>query len=579
MRSGFIALCLFAVLGCTSTPQPISTDMIRLNQIGFYPDALKAAVVINTIGADAFHIVDQGTQDTVYTGRLGPTRTWAQSGEAVRRADFSMVQTPGRYVVAVEGIGASHPFQIADAVHRTVATAALKGFYYQRVSQALPEALAGAWARPAGHPDDAVLVHASAATAARPEGTQITASRGWYDAGDYNKYIVNSGISTYALLLLYEQYPDFADAWTTAIPESDNALPDVLDEVLWNLRWMLTMQDPNDGGVYHKLTTAHFSGAVMPHEATETRYVVQKGTAAALNFAAVTAQAARVFAAFPETTLGLADSLRMAALGAWEWARAHPDVVYDQQALSDQHQPPIETGAYGNNDLVGAFAWAAAELAVTTQVDSFLTVANPLDLALHTPAWSQTGPLGWYTLLSHPSAFETPEDPLATRFLAYADSLVEGREHVPYQTVMGAHDSHFVWGSNAVAANQGMLLMQAFRLSADSTYLWAALSNLDYILGRNATGFSFVTGHGSQTPMHIHHRPSEADGIEAPVPGLVAGGPNPGQQDKCSGYPSNRPARSYIDDWCSYASNEIAINWNAPFVYLAAAIEATLATN
>jgi endoglucanase len=87
---------------------------------------------------------------------------------------------------------------------------------------------------------------------------------------------------------------------------------------------------------------------------------------------------------------------------------------------------------------------------------------------------------------------------------------------------------------------------------------------------------SFVTGFGTRSPMHPHHRPSEADGIEAPVPGMLVGGPNPGLQDAkdCPApYPSRLPALSYLDHVCSYASNEIAINWNAPLVYVAAAME------
>ncbi|MBD0351207.1 MAG: glycoside hydrolase family 9 protein, partial [Flavisolibacter sp.] len=124
-----------------------------------------------------------------------------------------------------------------------------------------------------------------------------------------------------------------------------------------------------------------------------------------------------------------------------------------------------------------------------------------------------------------------------------------------------------------VAANQGILLINAYLFSGNKKYLNYALTNLDYILGRNATGYCFVTGIGDKSPMHPHHRPSVADGIPEPVPGLVAGGPNPGRQDKCT-YPYTEPETAYTDDDCSYASNEIAINWNAPMMYLANAIEA-----
>jgi endoglucanase len=141
---------------------------------------------------------------------------------------------------------------------------------------------------------------------------------------------------------------------------------------------------------------------------------------------------------------------------------------------------------------------------------------------------------------------------------------------------MGVRSSDFVWGSNAIAANQGMALLCAYRLTGDSTYLRAALANLDYLLGRNGPSYSFVTGFGSKSPMHIHHRPSQADGVEAPVPGLLAGGPNPHQEDHATTYPSNMPALSYTDDVESYASNEICINWNAPLVFLAVGLEALL---
>ena len=124
--------------------------------------------------------------------------------------------------------------------------------------------------------------------------------------------------------------------------------------------------------------------------------------------------------------------------------------------------------------------------------------------------------------------------------------------------------------------NQSIVLINAWLLTRQPKYAYAALSNLDYVLGRNATGYSFITGVGSKTPMHPHHRPSVADGIPEPVPGMLVGGPNPGQQDRCEGYPSRMPAESFLDHDCSYASNEIAINWNAPLVYVVNALEAIL---
>jgi endoglucanase len=105
----------------------------------------------------------------------------------------------------------------------------------------------------------------------------------------------------------------------------------------------------------------------------------------------------------------------------------------------------------------------------------------------------------------------------------------------------------------------------------------AAQSALDYVLGRNPLGQSMVTGFGTRSPRHPHHRPSQADGVAAPVPGFLVGGPNPQRQDAqhCRvPYPSSLPALAYIDHDCSYASNEVAINWNAPLAYVSAALQA-----
>jgi len=149
-----------------------------------------------------------------------------------------------------------------------------------------------------------------------------------------------------------------------------------------------------------------------------------------------------------------------------------------------------------------------------------------------------------------------------------------GVENQAFNTVMGKSAKDFMWGSSSHAANQGIALLQVYKINADKRYLAGALGNLDYLLGRNATGYSYLTGFGNKQVMFPHHRQSVADGIVEPISGFLSGGPNPGQQDKCDGYPSKIADESFLDVSCSYSTNEIAINWNAPMVYLTAAIEA-----
>ena len=569
-----VAICC----SCNLSAQSVTDSgrvVIRLNQIGFYPAAAKVAIL--TSGHTWKFYIQDINHKTVYTGELKQSVQPAFSGKLTAIANFSVFSQPGTYTIYVPGTGISYPFNIKASVHKNVADATIKAFYFQRASIPLEEKYAGKWHRAEGHPDDKVLIHASAISDKRPEGTLISSPRGWYDAGDYNKYIVNSGITTATLLSLYEDFPEYMKTVKLNIRESTNQLPDVLDEVLWNLRWMLTMQDPNDGGVYHKLTNPKFDAMIMPDKAIDKRYVVQKGTAATLDFAAVMAQASRIFKKFPHQLPGLADSCIKASESAYQWAVENPDMVYNQDAMNKKFKPEIVTGAYGDRSFTDEFTWAAAELYVTTGKEEYY---NKLNLTgndkLQVPSWAQVKMLGYYTLAQNSGSNFTQRSKIQQvkqQLLNYADSMIAGADRNAYQTVMTKSASSFNWGSNSNAANEGVLLIKAYKLSNNPKYLNYALGNLDYILGRNGAGYSYITGYGSKSPMHPHHRPSVADGVVDPVPGLLSGGPNPGMQDGIK-VPSTVPDEAFIDDDRAYAANEIAINWNAPIAYLANAIEA-----
>jgi endoglucanase len=569
---------IFSLLSINGYAQHLTDSSelkIHLNQVGFYPNAPKIAIISGNKWGKFF--LQTVNKQTVFTGVLKRSLQPDFAGNYTWIADFSAYHKPGKYVLYVQGVGNSYPFTIARSVHHKVAEASIKAYYFMRASIPLQEKYAGKWQRAEGHPDDKVLVHASAVSAQRPEGTIISAPRGWYDAGDYNKYIVNSGISTYTLLSLYEDFPDYMKTVKLNIPESGNQLPHLLNETLWNLRWMLTMQDPNDGGVYHKLTNAAFDAMIMPDKATALRYVVQKTTAATLDFAAVMAQASRVFKQFPKQLPGLSDSCLNAAKKAWKWASRNPGIIYNKDLIK-KYSPAITTGDYGDKDVSDEFIWAASELFVTTNNSMYIKAINITpDDKMPLPSWNQVRLLGYYSILRNRASLAGSGfkyiPALKKHFLAFADDMIKDADKTSFKVVMYKNRANFVWGSNSIAANEGMALIQAYQLSHNQKYLKYALVNLDYILGRNSTGYSYVTGYGSKTPMHPHHRPSVADGIVDPVPGLLVGGPNPGMQDHIR-VPSTVPDEAYIDDDRAYAVNEIAINWNAPLAYLANALEA-----
>ncbi|RTL47174.1 MAG: cellulase [Burkholderiales bacterium] len=539
---------------------------IAVNQVGWLPGAAKW-ITAPPGEATAYRVVKAGTDVVVLRGQLGPARVWEPSGEPVRLADLSALRTPGDYEVVIDGLPRSPRVRIAADAYAALTAAALKAFYFNRASTPLLPEHAGPWARAAGHPDDRVLVHTSAASAERPEGTVIAAPQGWYDAGDYNKYVVNSGITVYTLLAAWEHFPEVFRAQRLNIPESGNDLPDVLDEVMWNLSWMLAMQDPADGGVYHKLTNKGFDGVVMPADARGERYVVQKSTAAALDFAAAMAHASRVFAPFEAQRPGLSARLLQAARRAWDWAQAHPREVYRQP-------PDIHTGDYGDEQLDDEFAWAGVELWISTGEARYRPDLERL--AINAPGWSDVKGLAWVTLGQHRRHLSQNDNAVVhARLMNFAQENTAHWQASAWR--IGARAGDYGWGSNAALLNRALMLIQAYRVSPRPEVLAAAQGLLDHVLGRHPLGQSMVTGFGSRTPMHPHHRPSEADDVAAPVPGFLVGGPNPGQQDAqgCPvPYASKRPALSYLDHFCSYASNEVAINWNAPLVYVAAALQA-----
>lgn len=577
LLSCFITICSF---GQTKK----SEENIHLNQIGFFPIGTKTAIVVGNEASQFSLISANNLKDTIYSSTLTKGGLWEPSDEETYKANFSKITKTGDYVLYVKNVGNSYPFSIQPKVYDAVAKASIKAFYYQRASIALTPDYAGQFARKEGHPDNKVVVHPSAASIKRPAGTIINSPKGWYDAGDYNKYIVNSGISTYTLLSLFEDFPSYAKTVTLNIPESNNSIPDLLDEINWNLSWMASMQDPEDGGVYHKLTTAKFEGFIKPNEAINTRYVVQKTTAAALDFAAVMAQASRLYKSYESEMPGYADSCLVASKKAFEWAKKNPNVLYHQNELSN---PTISTGAYGDNTVSDEFFWAASELFVTTGDLVYFNEMNlesKLNEDIKIPDWSHVSTLGYYTLLRNENQFSNNKkvytilNQLKFHFLAKAKTLSTAMNQSAYGVPMGNDIKDFAWGSNAVAANQSMFLLKAYLLHKEPNLLDAAQANADYILGQNATGYSFITGFGEKSPKNPHHRLSFSDGIEEPIPGLLVGGPNPGQQDlsECNGitYPFSKPALSYMDIQCSYASNEIAINWNAPIAYVLNAIEA-----
>ncbi len=587
-KSYFLFVCACALLiGCKHNTSPV----IAINQVGFSPLQEKTA----TIALDGLEqttndqqpttrvFILNENQDTVWQGTASATILNPVSGKPRQLVDFSDLKECGEYTLCVtipslSSLASAH-FIINERPYRELTRAALRAYYHQRASMATEEPYAEGYARPAGHPDDHVLVHASAATDTRPEGTVISSPCGWYDAGDYNKYIVNSGYTMGVWLMAYEMNKAYFDTLHLNIPESPIPCPDMLAEAMYNIRWMLTMQD-TDGGVYHKLTEPDFEGFIRPDECRKTRYVVLKTTAAALDFAATMALAARVYAQFEAAYPGFVAEATEAAKRAYQWAEDNPIVYYDQPKMNEHFSPAITTGAYDDNCVVDEFYWAATELYLLTHDNVYKEKALNTCPEEYTPAvWGDVAELASLEWMMHRDeqfdfALEC-QDALFSHLLPYIE---EGETVSVYRSPYGNRENDFFWGCNSEGCCwRGVECLYAYRLTGDEKYRINAERCLNYVLGQNATGYCYVTGFGTNPTSHPHHRLSFSH-PKGTLPGFLAGGPNPAKQDYYSDgvkYPKDVPAdESYLDYQPSYASNEVTINWNVTLFALTAGIDA-----
>ena len=540
---------------------------IRRNQVGCYPQQEKTVVIEGTNPINKVRITTPGGKVVKAKSVRKAVSPLSQKTRYV--VDLGNLTAPGDYRVSVGQ--KSCVLHVSEHPFRNLAKTSLRLFYLIRSGVAIEDSV---YSRPAGHLDTNVIVHNSAASPLRPAGTVISSPYGWYDAGDYNKYVVNSAFSIGLMFAAYELLPDYFAQLSTDIPESGNATPDLLDEMMFNLKWFLTMQDPYDGGVYHKLTTPNFEDFIMPADCKQPRYVVAKSVTASLDFAAVMADAARLFKPYQQDYPGFCAQAAAMAERAYQWAKANPTAFYRQHQLKD---PAVTTGGYGDGSADDEFFWAATALWRLTGKQDYLDDALKYQpKKFTTPSWGNVATLGAYDWLAASLVGDMPEEAgrlmgeMLNQLLAYCDAAIEGVDESSFQSPYGNKPRDFGWGCLAeFCCCQAMAMLYADALMGPK-YRRYALQNADYLLGRNATGYCYVTGFGDKSPMHPHHRPSEADGITAPFPGMLIGGPNPGQQDKREvgpdAYPSNFADESYVDAMQSYASNEVAINWNASLV-------------
>ena len=527
---------------------------IVLNQLGYLPNAAKKVIFrIGSVG-DTFDVVDVGTNEVAYTGEIEEEVYSAIDEQPCFVANFSELTKPGQYKIVSEKYGTSYPFNIGEDVYKEVFKEAVRFYYYQRCGQELTKEYAGEWAHPTCHSEMATIY-----------GTdkKIDVSGGWHDAGDYGRYVVATAKAAADLMLAYEANPEaFTDDFN--IPESGNGVPDVLDEVKYQLQWLLKMQDQTSGGVYHKVTCADFPDIdVMPQDETDELIVCPISTTATGDFVAVMSMGSELY---QDIDKDLANQCLEAAKLGWEYLKKAPASAVD-------NPEGIVTGAYKDTMDKDERFWAAVQLFKATgeeqyheeikaMMDTFTNEQNPIVGY----GWQTVASYGLDSYLACKNTDPEARKAAETFQIEYAEYCMENMiKGDAYEITTNRYD--FYWGSNMVILSVANVLEVADELMQSNNFHEYAVERVNYCFGKNPLGMSFVTGFGTVYPKYPHHRPSVATGKT--IPGMIIGGANMNLEDdvaldKLYGKPA---AQCYIDDYQSYSTNEVDIYWNSSLVY------------
>jgi len=480
----------------------------------------------------------------VFQGELGATFSDWSTDVPVQLADFSALDEPGEYYVDVPSLGKSVSFRIASDAYDGELANVMLGFYGWRSGIDVAFERNGTrFSHAAGHLNDGLLDFVDGQVGKHKDGTG-----GWYDAGDYGKYLPTASESVVTMLAAWEMFSDRLGKLSLPfIPEHGSKLPDYLSEVKWELDWMLKMTyDDGSGRVHHKLNSPRFPGFVLPANDPTTRYFSSFSTAATAELVATFAKAARAFEPFDSVTGGYSKTLLDAAQTSYAYLVRHPDdAQYDSSVLS--------AGSYLKTDADDR-AWAAAELWETTGDPDVLA-----DFEARIGGIDFTPNFDWdttldFALLPYALSGRKGRDPV--KLAAVRASLASVTSDIARAHELSGYGRGylgFYWGSNGVVARTCLLLQAENALRPDARLLDVCADQIGHLYGRNQYNRSYVTGAGIDPPLHPHHRISGSDDVDEPYPGLLVGG--------------GQTIFGWKDQQSDFSSNEVAINWNSALVF------------
>ena len=530
--------------------QPKDIYMIHVNQIGYLEKARKIAVFSGNQG-DYYNLVEADTDETVMSFPLTLPKESKYTNEQIAWGDFTNFSKQGTYYLESSMGFKSHNFKINDNVYEELLCDSLNMFTLQRCNFAVNNDISDYMQHGKCHSELAQLVSTS---------EMIDVSGGWHDAGDYGRYVETAVKALSDLLLSYIINADVYNDGMSQV-NSGNGIPDILDEIRYELEWLLKMQR-EDGGVYSRAITKNFPGNILPEDDNNFVYVTQVSTASSAGFCAVMALASKVYKKIDDQ---FADKCLDAALRANKYLNA-----------TSEYNPTLPEGFSAGdyvltNDEYYRF-YAKIALWYITDQNKYLKEAFDFvkdDFDLYNVYWEPLMAYPSFLYLSKATKKEDHYEFISRNFYRYLNSICEKTDRDDYRISL---NGTYTWGSNQNVMDKSMMLLMGYDLTNNHIYKAIAEEHLDYILGKNFHDMSFVVGYGANYPHNIHHRIAIVNNDE--FIGAMVGGPDASMEDSIIKTMFNGknvgPAQIYVDDENSYSTNEVAIHFNSSLVFVLA---------
>jgi len=548
---GVFAGAVFAAAAPSDMP-------VRLNSVGFIPHFPKKATIkvpasVTDTVAKAFTVRRDSDSAAVFEGTAEAWTFNRDTDERLWIADFTQFRDTGTYYVDVPNVGRSARFRVANDVYVETYRVMMLGMYLWRCGTAVSAVYNGqTYSHAACHTSDGTIY---------TSGQKKDGKGGWHDAGDYNKYVVNSGVTVGMMLKTWEHFKPLVDNTPLMAVTQSGSIPPFLAEVKYNLDWVSKMQF-DDSTVSHKLSTQNFGSMILPEDETAARYFTPYSTAATASFVAQMAMAYRIYKDLDSEFSRVCGNQ---AVRSYNYLLNHSANVN----MTGQGTTFV-TGGYETTDADDRL-WAAAEMWEATGQERYLkdfeARAENMGISENFD-WSNVSNLGavTYLLSERPGRNPALVESIRGKFIATANSIVNtanGNKH-------GRIFSQYYWGTNGIVARNVLILHTAYKLAGDPSYAYAAQDAMSYLLGRNYYGRSFVTGIGNDPPTSPHDRTSVAGG--KPWPGRLIGGPHNGKSDAPLKLQCDLNEVCWFDDADDYWTNEVAINWNSAMIYALASL-------